>query len=381
MAPVPPLPRRQPEWAPHLWEGCDFFAWIKLLVRNRFAVAPRYWYVAAIVTVVSFGHTLLRLFQGAVYGRDVRRTPFPAPPIFIIGHWRTGTTLLHELLIQDERFGYPNTYECFTPCHFLLSERIFTKLFWFLMPSRRPMDNMQMGFDRPQEDEFALSLLGAGSPYDMIAFPNHRPQGQAFLDLREVAPRPLRRWRRTFRAFLRQVTYKTRKRLVLKSPPHTARIPVLRQMFPGALFLHIVRDPYVVFASTVNLWRRLFEAHGLQVPTGAGIEEYVLDTFVRLYERLEEGRRMLEPTQFYELRYEDLVRDPVVEMRKLYDHFGLDGFDAYLPRLERYLATIKGYETNRYEMTSAQREAVTRRWGDVIGRYGYGVRSGENAGP
>ncbi len=106
------------------------------------------------------------------------------------------------------------------------------------------------------------------------------------------------------------MTYRNPKRLVLKSPPHTARIAVLRQMFPGALFLHIVRDPYVVYASTVNLWRTLFATHGLQKPSYAGLEEYVLDTYVRMHARLEEGKQLLEPRQFFELRYEDLVQNP-----------------------------------------------------------------------
>ena len=83
-----------------------------------------------------------------------------APPIFILGHWRTGTTLLHEFMIRDERFGYPTTYECMDPNHFLLTEGLFTRWLNFLVPTHRPMDNMKAGFDRPQEDEFALCMLG-----------------------------------------------------------------------------------------------------------------------------------------------------------------------------------------------------------------------------
>jgi hypothetical protein len=160
---------------------------------------------------------------------------------------------------------------------------------------------------------------------------------------------------------------------VLKSPAHTARIPVLKQMFPGAIFINIVRDPYVVYPSTINLWRTLFRTHGLQKPTGAGLEEYVLETYVRMHQRLEEGRKLLDPKQFYELRYEDLILNPVAEMTKLYDHFGLGGFDAYLPRLEAYLASVKGYETNRYQLTPQERATVTQRWGAVIRQYGYGA--------
>jgi len=370
---APPLaPPKKHEWSPRMWEGCDFYAWMSLLVRNRFAVEWPYWYIAVIITFMSFGHTLLRFLQDAIFGRAIRETKLTGPPIFLLGHWRTGTTLLHELMICDERFGYPTTYQCIDPHHFLLTEDFVTRWLGFLIPSRRPMDNMKVGFGRPQEDEFALAMMGAGSPYTMIAFPNRPPEGQEYLDLVNVPAKGLRRWKRAFKRFLRCVTYKVQKRLVLKSPPHTARVPVLKEMFPQAIFIHIVRDPYVVYPSTVNLWRTLYQTHGMQTPNYQGLEEYVLKTFTRMYERLEEGKKLLGPDQFYELRYEDLTKDPVSEMKKIYDHFQLGGFDEYLPRLQAYLASVKGYETNKYQLTEAQKAEVTQRWGDVIRRYGYG---------
>jgi hypothetical protein len=90
-----------------------------------------------------------------------------------------------------------------------------------------------------------------------------------------------------------------------------------------------------------------------------------------MYQRLEEGKNLLEPGRFYELRYEDLIKDPPGEMRKIYEHFQLAGFERYLPQLEQYLATIKGYETNKYQLSDAQRTEIARRWSDVIKRYGY----------
>jgi omega-hydroxy-beta-dihydromenaquinone-9 sulfotransferase len=374
MTPLPPAKAavKKPQWAPRMWEGCDFFAWLKLLFRNRFAVHPRYWYIAAIITVVSFNNTLLRLLQDAIYGRDLRKAKVTEPPIFILGHWRTGTTLLHELMICDERFGYPTTFECLEPNHFLLTEAIFTRWLTFLMPSSRPMDNMKAGFDRPQEDEFAMCMFGVGSPYLTIAFPNHPPACPEYLDLEGISPAGLRHWKRALKQFLKRVVYKTGKRMVLKSPPHTARIKTLKELFPKAIFIHIVRDPYIVFASTVNLWKMLYTTHGLQVPTFAGLEEHVLQTFTRMYARLEEGKKLLGPDQFYELRYEDLVKDHVGEIKKIYDHFQLGGFDQCLPRLQEYLAGVKSYETNKYKLSDEQRALVTQRWGDVIRRYGYG---------
>ncbi len=363
---------RPREWAPRIWEGCHFLAWMRLLIRNRFAVHWSCGYIAVIVTIVSFCHMILRWLEELWYGRAIAATPLREAPIFIIGHWRTGTTLLHELLILDERHTYPNTYQCLEPNHFLLTEGIITRWLHFLMPSRRPMDNMRAGWDRPQEDEFGLCMLGSPSPYLSIAFPNRPPMYPEYLDLHGLTPRALERWKRTFYSYLQRLTFKTPKRLVLKSPPHSCRIPVLLEMFPNARFINIVRDPYVLFPSTVNMWKSLYRAHSLQRPTFAGLEEQVYQTFLRLYERLEEDRPQIPPGRYHEVRYEQLVKDPINQMRTLYDQLGLDEFEKVQPRLEQYFAEMSGYETNRYELSPEKRAEIGRRWGDVIRRYGYG---------
>jgi hypothetical protein len=361
----------RPEWTPRIWEGIDFFAWMRLLARNRFAVDWSCLYIAVIVSLVSVVHSALRLLQEAWLGGAIRRTPVRHSPIFIIGHWRTGTTLLHELLILDPRHTYATTYECLEPNHFLLSELILTRLFYFLTPSHRPMDNMAAGWDRPQEDEFALCMLGLPSPYLKIAFPNHREPYPESDDLEHMPPRRRTAWKRGFYRFLQTLTYKEPKRLVLKSPTHTCRIPTLLELLPDALFVHIIRDPYVVFPSTVTLWKTLWKVHGLQVPNYEDLEEYVFRKFIHLYDRLESGKQKIHPSRYYEMRYEDLVHDPIGEMNKLYTHLALDDFNTVKPRLERYFAERADYRTNRYEQTPELRAKIEARWGEVIRRYGY----------
>src|SRR5438552_257214 len=100
-APARPGPPR--EWTPRMWQGCDLFAWLRLLVRNRFAVSPRHLHIPFVVTTVAIGHTVVRYLQEAWYGSRLDRVAIRQPPVFIVGHWRTGTTLLHEMLILDPR--------------------------------------------------------------------------------------------------------------------------------------------------------------------------------------------------------------------------------------------------------------------------------------
>ena len=366
--PARPKPK---EWSPRFWEGSDFFAWLKLLAANRFAVAPPYWYIAGIVSGVSLANTVAGWFQRGLYGRRIRATAVTNPPLFVIGHWRTGTTLLHELFIRDPQFAFPDVHTCFCPSHFLISERVIKRYGAWLMPDKRPMDNMPFGWDRPQEDEFALALLGQPSTYADVAFPNRRPAHPGALDLSGLTPEQVKVWQRTIYRYVQALTVRDPRRQVLKSPPHTARVPTLLDVFPDAKFVHVVRDPRVVFPSTVNLWLSMARKHGFQTPKADGLEDKVVREFATIYARLEEARPLLRPGHFHELRYEELVRDPVGEMEKAYTALQLDGFAEARPRLEQYARDNAGYETNKYTLTPAQRERVEREWGDVIRRYGY----------
>jgi omega-hydroxy-beta-dihydromenaquinone-9 sulfotransferase len=358
------------EWAAPLWIGCNFSAWTSLLIRNRFAVHWSRWHFAVLFTFLSVINSYLGLWQKILFGKRVAKTVIADPPIFIVGHWRTGTTLLHELLILDDRHSGPTGYECLAPHHFLLTER-FAPCAEFLVSKHRAMDNMDLSLHHPQEDEFVWCMQGQPSLYLTIAFPNRPPQHERYLDLEQLTSRELEAWKRTLFRFVQQVYFRRRKAVILKSPTHSFRIKVLLDIFPQAKFIHIVRDPYVVYPSTIHLHKALYRVHGLQRPTFEGLDEKVLSTYVDLYRKLDEGRELVDPSRFYELRYEDLISDPEGQLRCLYEHLGLGDFEQYRPRLRQYLADHMNYETNTYELTAEQRAIVTERWGEVIHRYGY----------
>jgi hypothetical protein len=362
--------RSRRDWAARAWIGMSLGAWTRTLLRHRFAIDPHQWHTAALMPFLGGLHSLLGHVERLTFRRALGAMPPLEPPIFVIGHWRTGTTWLHEMLALDDRHTSPNTYECFSPNHFLLSEDLLSRL-RFLTPSRRPMDAMDAGFDRPQEDEFALAILGLPSPYLTIAFPNRTDHDEPYDDLDGLPTRDREAWKAAFLHFLRRVAYRRPGRLVLKSPTHSFRIPTLLELFPEARFVHIVRDPFVVFPSTVHLWRKLHEAQGLQRPHHRGLEERVFRRFVRLHERIEQGRALVDPSRFHELRYEDLVADPVGQLQFLYGRLDLGGFDALQPRLETYLAQRSDYRTNRYDLSPALRAEIESRWGEIIRRQGY----------
>ena len=358
-------------WHMRAWSGINVSGWLGALVRNRFAVSPTRVPMATILTGLCFFNSSMALLQSLLYGRRIRRTEIADAPIFVVGHWRSGTTLVHELLVCDPRHTYPDTYSCFGPNHFLLTQRLLVRWIGFLLPPQRPMDNMAIRWEYPQEDEWALCNMGLPSPYLTILFPN-RPQCPEYLDLRGISEADRERWKAKLLWFLRCLTVREPKRIVLKTPVHTARIRTLREMFPDARFVHVVRDPYVIYPSTIHTWRRMYRYHGVQVPRYEGLEEHVLDTFVRMYEVFEEDVRDVPPSRFCEVRYEDLARDPVDQLRAIYDGLGLDGFDQVLPAAQAYAARTADYQPNRYELPPETRDRITARWGSYIEKYGYG---------
>ena len=360
---------------PKLWSGMTVSAWFGLLARNRFNVGVTRIPMALIIVIFAVGNSCMRFLQALIYSRRIARTEIKEHPVFVIGHWRSGTTLLHELFACDPRHTFPTTYQCFSPNHFLLSEWIVTRLFFFVLPEKRLQDNVPLRWDRPQEDEFAMFNLGLRSPFLTVAFPNHPPQDQEFFDF-EGAPTDLvDRWRSEFKRFLTMITYRTNKRIVLKSPQHTCRIHTLLDIFPDARFVYIVRDPYEVFPSSVKLWKLLYYSQGLHIPRYDGLEEFVLEQMSRLHRTVENTRQLIPHGRFCEIRYEQLIADPIGQLRRAYDELELGDFAETLPAVQQYMSDFADYRANQYELTPEEQALVGSRLADFIDQYEYG-RSG-----
>ncbi len=361
-----------PFWSPRFWHGMRLGDWLKFWGGHGFRAHPIRFVMALIVTGIAPLNSLLGWIQSLKYGRRIEETELTDPPVFIIGHWRSGTTLLHELMFLDDQFGSPTTYQCCTPHHFLVSERFLPWCTSFLLPKNRPMDNMEAGWDRPQEDEFALLAMGSPTPYFRMAYPDDPPPYMEFLDMEGTKPADLERFERTLRKFVKMLTLRFRKQVLLKSPPHTGRVEVLSKMFPGAKFVHITRHPYSIFPSTLKLWFILDDAQGFGLPhEGPHRQEYVFEAFERMYRGFERQRAGLDERHLCDVRYEDLVKDPVATVARVYEQLGLKNFEKLRPKIEAYAAAQKDYKTNKHELDEPLKEEIRRRWAGYFERYGY----------
>jgi hypothetical protein len=146
---------------------------------------------------------------------------------------------------------------------------------------------------------------------------------------------------------------------------------VLAEMFPGARFLHIVRDPFVVFPSTKRLWESLHHVQAMQIDSGAEAEEYVFRCFDTMYAAFERDRPRLAEGQLHEIHYEDLVADPVTKMEEAYDRLELGDFERVRPAFEEQAASMQEYQRNSYRHDPRIVATISDRWKPFLDRYGY----------
>ena len=162
------------------------------------------------------------------------------------------------------------------------------------------------------------------------------------------------------------------KQLVLKSPPHTGRLSELIKIFPNAKFIHLTRDPRKLFVSTMRLWRSLDEVQALQRPTDEEeLKRFVYQCMRRMYRGFEAGLSLVPDDRIVDVRYEDLVADPLETLRDLYQKLDLGDFDQLEPLLTERLSHHKEYQPNQHAMDADLEQEIMSNWSDYAKRYGY----------
>ena len=258
----PQMPNEHPfAFAPQFAIGLPLGRLVRILHQNRAHLALRHIPGALIALFITTLSLTLKTLSDLIYGKQIENTEINPAPLFVLGHWRSGTTFLHELLSTDQRHAAPNGYQCFVSRHFLLSESWLKPVISLLFPEKRPMDDMVLSLDRPQEDEFALYGLTGRSIYGWTIFPANGPVDHEYLSLRNLDTDARAEWIDSWTYFLKSVSYRAgpNKRLILKSPAHTARIRTILEVYPKAKFIHIARDPLKGLSINFAILARLHE--------------------------------------------------------------------------------------------------------------------------
>jgi len=367
----------------HLLTGITILPWLHILKEHSHDIEwSKYWHRVIFLTIISLINSFLsipdRLFFRHI-DKSTETTLHPSP-VFIIGHPRTGTTHLHNLLALDPRFSVCRTFHCGFPSSFLSLDHAFIKrLLSVVIDDTRPMDAMPLSFKTPSEDEIAINVLSGGiSPYNCLVFPKQYKHYLKYLTFEDATTDDaFNRWQTSMLSFFKKVSYQQRgKPLVIKSPVHAGRLDYWLKLFPKAKFIFVHRHPYEVFSSSCHLSDTYGWYCCLQTPTNAEVTDYVLDQGRIIHEKYLSMRSEIPSDQLVEVSFDDLLtRDNLLStLKSIYDQFEWDGFEDYSQQVTKYYEqqNLQKFVMNNHKpLIEAQKKLIAERWGFWALEFGY----------
>jgi omega-hydroxy-beta-dihydromenaquinone-9 sulfotransferase len=358
---------------PHILYFSTLRNWLRLLwlYGRQFDVA--HWPRVVQITVFVAATIPIRVFERLRFGAAIRRHRLSEAPIFIVGHWRSGTTNMHNLLLQDPQFASVTMLHCAIPSGFLTWGWLARRILKRRLPKSRPMDAVPLGIDEPMSEDFALAGLTHMSHYLNYFFP--RIADQTFrrtVLFEDVSPLDVTHWSDHYEFLLRKISYAVGgKRLMLKNPPNLGRIPEVLKRFPDARFIHVYRNPWLVHASSMKLMQRFTESLAFQSHDLSEIETFVSRRYAAIMEKWFADRALIPPENLIELRHEDIVAQPMTVVESVYRHFGLQSWPETEPGLKAYIDTLAEYQNNKYEFDAGYLIRISPYVGSIAEQLGY----------
>lgn len=352
--------------------GSSIANWLRLLAENKFRIDWQFIPRALYVTFMLFSTAPFRIYEKIKYDKKVKSMRVK-PPIFIIGHFRSGTTFLHYLMGQDKNLAYVSTLETMAPWVFISGEKIFEPIVRKHLPKKRPMDDLEMKAELPYEEEYAVANLSLYSFYHGWYFPkNIDYYFERYVLFEGVSEEIIERWMEVYLYLLKKITYKHgEKRILLKSLVNTARIKILLEMFPDAKFIHIYRNPYKVYLSTIRLYNSILPIFSLQHIEKEKLDKFIIEFYRRVYKKFFNEKSLIPEKNLVEIKYEDFVKDPLYHLEKIYEKLDLEGFKEALPYFKRYVKAHENYKPYVYNISHEIKEKIYREWGFAFKKFGY----------
>jgi hypothetical protein len=324
---------------------------------------------------IIWATAIARLPFSAFERWQVARSPYPQskPPIFIVGHWRSGTTFLHSVLSQSPQFAYTSPLAVGLPWDFLTLGNALRPILESALPKDRFIDRVPVNPDSPQEDEIALASMQLLSFYQGLYFPQQFTKHfNAGIFFEGCTDAEIEAWQQAMVLFCKKLQMQNPdQQLLIKNPVYTARVRRLRKLWPKAKFIHIYRNPYVVYRSTLNFYDKLFQELSLQAFDQVPINEIVLKSYPKMIETVLEDTAALPKEDFAEVRFETFEANPVEQLESIYSRLELSGWETDLPYFQQYLESQKHYKKNDYAFPAEMIEQVRDCWQPLLQRWHY----------
>ena len=365
----------------HFLLTCRLDNWVHLLEENRFHIARDRLPQALYISATSLALAPAAAAESLIYRRRIRETKIEKDPIFILGHWRSGTTYLQNVLSRDDQFGWFDPVNTIGLPYSLLLGRLIRPPIEKGIQNGRPQDNVQYSLDLPMEETFGVLTISPYSIIHMIAFPENYKKYIEGAFVSDLPAEALSKWKRSYDYAVRKLTYiKKGKQLILKSPDNTARVRELWGMYPDARFINIHRDPYKTIRSTIHMFRTEMDMLRLtEAPDNLDelIEDTVIGIFERMYRELFALEGFFPKNRYVDVAYTDFCRSPVDTLRGIYRRLELSGFENAAPRFQAYVNSQRGYQKNKFDISSRLVRKINAKLGFYMEHYGYEMREVE----
>ena len=309
----------------------------------------------AFAVFTALGRLPFDLIERATVALAVPPIEDMPPPLFVVGHWRSGTTHVYNVLSRSKALGSVPPLAVGLPWNFLGLGSFLRRRLEECLPEDRVIDDLPVHPDSPQEDELALANMQTLSFYHGIYFPGRigaEFERGLFLDGCSEAER--RRFLDRTGHFMRKLHRLNRGLpLLVKNPAHSARLEDLLDLFPNAKVLHVRRNPFVVVESTRRMLKTLLDTFALERTDAVDLDALILATYPRLLAEIERQTAVLPPGRFHDLAFEAFEADPMREIGRLHEALDLPGFAANQAAFAGYLRSVVDYKKrhHRYEPT------------------------------
>ena len=314
----------------------------------------------------------LAWLQQLLLAHRCRSLRLPDNPVVIVGHWRSGTTFLHQLLAADPGVATARNSLTVAPQVAVLLKPVLIPLLQRLMTRTRPIDAVPWSAQDPQEDEIGLVRLTPDTNMAGVAFPWHYLHHfrRCVLSSTPDFERKLVHFTRL--TWLHDGTDKHT--LLIKNPAHTARVALLLRLFPRARFVFLKREPIDTIRSLVQVKQSLGNLVGLQAPLDdlTQVEE-TAEAYRCLLNAFDAARPLIPPGQLLEVPYDALVTDPFTTVQWIYSELNLPGWDQARDPIARRVAAASDYRARPVTLAPLAEErlqvlTLSLDGGDVTGQ-------------